>query len=81
MFFIFGYITGLLTAILIVATLAYFRRIIERVTETALKQVDLHGPRPKGYIFEAPSEAEQAREKILDYNKAKGKDTPINELL
>uniref|UniRef100_A0A6H1ZQH6 Uncharacterized protein n=1 Tax=viral metagenome TaxID=1070528 RepID=A0A6H1ZQH6_9ZZZZ len=79
--FILGYIAGIVTAILIVTTLTYFRRVIERKVNIIEKQIKVAGPRLKGFIIEPPSEAEEVRAQIIAKNKAQGKDTPISELL
>jgi len=50
---IIGIILGLLIAILIVATLTYFRRVIEHKVEITSKQIEAKGPKPKGFIIEA----------------------------
>lgn len=78
--FILGYIASIVTAILIVTTLTYFRRVIEHKINTIEKQTEVAGPRPKGFIIEPPSEAEEARAQIIAKNKAQGKDTLISEL-
>ena len=80
MLFILGYISGLLTAVLIVATLAYFRRVIEHKITTIEKQIDVVGPRPKGYIIDPEDESEEIRSKIISKNKKRGVDTLIDDL-
>ncbi len=67
--YVIGFIAGLLVAILIVATLTFFRRVIENRIEIVQKQVDIKGPRPKGYIIEPVSEAEDIREQVINKNK------------
>jgi len=79
-FILLGFIAGLLTATLIAVTLAYFRRVIEHKVNIIEKQVGVAGPRPKGFIIEPPSEADEARESIIAKNKAMGRGTPINQL-
>lgn len=76
-----GFITGLLVAILIVATLTFFRRVIENRIEIIQKQVDIKGPRPKGYIIEPVSEADDVREQVINKNKKRGLDTPLKDLI
>lgn len=81
LYFALGTITGLLIATLIVATLVYFRRVIEHKATIIEKAIENAGPRPKGFVMEPPSENEELRAQIIAENKKKGKDTPINELL
>ena len=77
---IIGIILGLLIAILIVATLTYFRRVIEHKVEIISKQIEAKGPKPKGFIIEAESDADEARNEIIAENRRKGRDTSISEL-
>jgi len=77
---IIGIILGLLIAILIVATLTYFRRVIEHKVEITSKQIEAKGPKPKGFIIEAEEEADEARNQIIAENRRKGRDTRISEL-
>ena len=78
--FLFGVLTGLAVAILFVITLIYFKGPVVHVTEVIKKQVVNAGPREKGHIYEAPSEAEDMRQDIIEKNRAQGKDTKIDEL-
>lgn len=80
MIFVLGIITGLLIALIIIATLTYFRRIIEKRIEIVQKAVDNKSPRLKGSVFIPPSDADYAREQILERNKSEGKDTPLSDL-
>ena len=80
MIFALGFITGLLISILIVATLTYFRRVLETKVTTIERLVESKGPKPKGFIYEPPSEADDIRAQIIAKNKKEGKDTPISEL-
>ena len=80
MLFTFGLIIGLLIAILVMVALLFFRHPIEkgmRSVETAIKNA---GVRPKGFIFEPPEEAEEARASIIEENKEKGLDTRLEDL-
>lgn len=81
MYFFLGIITGLVTAALIVATLTYFRRTIEHRVEILQKQTEATGPKPKGFIFEAPDEGALAREEIIQKNKSEGRDTHVKDLV
>lgn len=80
MMFILGYIVGLVTAVLIVATLTYFRRIIEQKSTIIEKQMANLGPRPKGFIVEPTGEAEESRQKIIEGNRKQGRPTSFSEL-
>lgn len=80
MIFILGIITGLLFSILVVLVLVYFRRSIEVKTQVIEKKIEAKSPRPKGFIVEPMSEAEQVREAIIERNRKAGRDTPISDL-
>jgi len=80
MIFATGIIIGLLIAILIVATLTFFRRVIEHKVTVIEKQIDVMGPKPKGFIVEPETDADEARSEIIAENKRKGRDTTISEL-
>ena len=80
MMFTIGILIGLLIAILIVATLTYFRRVIEHRVSIIEKQIDAVGPKPKGFIIEPEDEASEARNQIIAENRRKGRDTNISEL-
>lgn len=81
LYFILGIITGFLIAILIVAVLTYFRRLIEHKTVVIEKMIENAGPRPKGFIIEPDSDAEQSRARIIEENKRQGRDTKLEDLL
>ena len=76
-----GIIIGLLVAILTVATLMFFRRVIENKVTIIEKQVDAVGPKPKGFIIEPEDEASEARSEIIAENKKRGRDTTVEELM
>lgn len=78
--YIIGLIVGLITATLIVVTLAYFRRVIEHKVSIIEKQLENAGPKPQGFLIEPESEADQARAKIIAKNNAQGKPTKLSEL-
>jgi len=80
MLFAFGFIIGLLFSILVLLALVYFKRPIETNLQVIEKQIALKGPRPKGFIVEPESEAEQIRQKIIERNRKTGQDTRISEL-
>lgn len=81
LFYFLGIITGFIIAVLIVATLTYFRRVIEHKTVIIEKMIENAGPRPKGFIIEPDSDAEQSRARIIDENKRQGRDTKLEDLL
>lgn len=78
--FLFGFVIGVLIALLVVVTLIFFRRVIEQKTTIIEKKIENAGPHPKGYVFEPQSLADEARQKIIDRNKAQGRDTPVSDL-
>lgn len=79
--FALGFLCGLLISVLIVATLTYFRRVLETKVSVIEKTVENAGPRPKGFIFEPPKESDEVRAQIIEKNKEEGRDTPINDLI
>ena len=80
MLFALGLIAGLLIATLVVVTLTFFRRVIEKRIEIIQKQIEAKGPKPKGFIVEPPSQADDVREHVIEENRGKGLDTPIEDL-
>lgn len=78
--FFLGIIAGLLVATLVVATLTFFRRVIEKRIEVIQKQVEAHGPQPQGFVIEPLDEAEEAREAIINENRKAGRSTPLSDL-
>lgn len=79
--FALGVIVGLVLALLVVATLTFFRTQVERKVQIFERVVHQAGPRPRGKIFIPPSEADATREEIIKKNREQGKDTPIDELV
>ena len=80
LYFIFGIILGFVIAILIVATLTFFRRTIEHRVNIIEKQIESVGPKPKGFIIDPPDEIDDMRNEIIEKNKQEGRDTPISDL-
>lgn len=80
MLFFFGYIIGILNALTILVVMVYFRRPIEHTTTILQTQIENAGPKPKGYIFEPESEAQEIRSEIIQRNKARGIDTRLSDL-
>lgn len=78
--FAFGFIAGLCFAIFVLVALTYFKRPIESKLTVIEKQIEAKGPKGKGYLFEAQTDAEHARQAIIDRNTVAGRDTPLKEL-
>jgi len=81
MIFLAGIIIGLLIAILVVATMTYFRRVIENKVTIVEKHIEAVGPKPKGFVFEPEDDAEEARNDIIRKNAAMGRDTKLEDLM
>lgn len=81
MLFALGYLAGIVTATLIVLVLVFFRSSVERRVKIVERLVESAGPKPKGFIYEPPSEADEFRESVIAKNQAEGKDTRMEELL
>ena len=78
---IIGTVVGLLIAVLIVATLTFFRRPIEQKVEIIEKQVDSVAPKQKGFTIMPQTDAEESREKVKEKYREKGiEGIPIDEL-
>ncbi len=80
MSFALGFIAGIALSTLVIATLSYFRRLVEQKVDVIAKQIENAGPRPRGFIVEPDSEAEEARANIIARNRSQGRDTSISEL-
>lgn len=80
MLFLFGFLSGLLIAILVIVMLTYFRRVIEQKSIIIEKQIDRFSPRPKGFLIEPESEADIARKRIIEKNNQEGRSTKLSEL-
>ncbi len=79
--FALGFIAGLIIATLIVATLTYFRRVIEHKVTIIEKQIESVGPKPHGFLIQAESDADRARARIKFHNDAAGRPTKLSELI
>ncbi len=80
MFFILGFLLGIVTAGIIFVILAFFRAGIEKrvkIIETVLTRA---GPKPKGVIFLPDDEAETLRQERIKENSAAGRGTTLEEL-
>mgnify|MGYP001578385483 CR=1 FL=1 len=76
-----GFIAGLLFATFVLVVMIYFKRPIETKTQIIEKHIGVKGPGAgKGYLFEAQTDAEVARQAIIDRNTAAGRDTKLSEL-
>mgnify|MGYP001594997953 CR=1 FL=1 len=75
-----GVIIGLLIGILLLIALMYFRPVIQSKLDVAKSQIEAKGPKGKGYLFEAQTDADVARQAIIDRNTAAGRDTTLKEL-
>ena len=80
-YFALGFISALVLSVLVVATLTFFRRSIENKIEVVTKSLENAGPRPRGFIVNPETDAEEVRRKIIEKNQKQGKDTPISELI
>ena len=60
--------------------MTYFRRVIEHKVTVIEKQIEMVGPRPKGFIIEPDSEADEIRAGIIARNRSQGRDTKLSEL-
>lgn len=80
MLFALGYIAGLVTAGIIIATLVFFRAGIEKHVKIIETKIAQAGPRPTGAIFLPDDDATAARKAHVAENNRKGLDTPISEL-
>jgi hypothetical protein len=80
MIFILGFLTGMITALLIFTILAFFRSAIEQRIKVVEKRLEMVGPRPKGAILIPENDIDTARKRIIANNKAAGIDTPIEDL-
>ena len=77
-----GFIAGLALSATIVAILTYWRRPIEeKVKEIEEKIEAAHNPPPEAFIYDPESEANQAREQIIEANRKKGLDTRLSDLI
>jgi len=80
MIFVLGIIVGLLIAVVVALTTLFFRHPIHKVTTIIEKNVGTMGPRPKGFIIDPPTDAEESRSNIIAKNRKEGRDTPIEDL-
>lgn len=81
MLFILGLIAGLVLATFIATVLILMRKPVYQTTLPIVKALENAGPRSRGDIYIPRDDAEVARDRIVSENRAKGRDTPIQELL
>ena len=75
-----GFFIGIATSSMVFTILAYFRVAIERRVTIIEKKLGNAGPQPRGAIIMPEEEADVLRNKIIEKNRARGKDTHIDEL-
>ena len=80
MLFFFGLITGLLSAAIIILTVVFLRHPLEKYSRIVEQKVSSAGPQPRGMIIMPDSEADEAREEIIEENRQRGRDTRLSEL-
>jgi len=78
--FALGYTAGIATCVFLAAILTYFKRPIITMLANAETKIANAGPRPRGFVIEPISEAEDARAARIQENKERGADTRISEL-
>jgi len=78
--FYLGLMTGLIVALLVIATLAYFKVPVEKAVLQAERKISSKGPKPNGFIVVPPSDADEARQTIIERNNKLGKPTKLSEL-
>ena len=76
-----GFIIGLLIALLVVATLTFFKKAIMPHIEIVEQRLETAGPQRRGFIVEPDDEATETRAAIIEKNRSEGRDTRIDELL
>jgi hypothetical protein len=78
--FYLGLLTGLVVALLVIATLAYFKVPVEKAVIQAERYVSSRGPKPKGFVVLPTTEIEDARQEIIKRNSKLGKSTKLSDL-
>ena len=78
--FALGFIAGMATATLVVATIALFKRQVLTAVDRAQQAAERIGPSGSGAVFFPKDDVEVAREEIIRRNAEAGRDTPISEL-
>jgi len=80
MLFALGIIVGMLVLLAVICTLIYFRTSIEYRTKIIETRIQQAGPRPKGFVMEPESDADEFRRNIIADNRKMGRDTKLSEL-
>lgn len=81
MLFALGIVAGISLCTFAAVILSYFRKPIERTLEIVERRIELAGPRPRGFVLEPLSEADEVRQTIIERNAERGAATPISELM
>ena len=76
-----GYLTGIVTATLIVATLTFFKKAVVTKVERVERFLESKGPQQRGFIVEPDDEAEEVRQEVIEKNRREGRDTPLSDLM
>lgn len=80
--FALGVLTGIGICVFIAVILVAFRRPVEQAIEIVGRSIDTVSPvKPKGFLWEPESDADEARAEKIRENAERGADTPISELL
>lgn len=75
-----GVLIGLAIAALVVATLTFFKKVIQPHIEIVEQRLENAGPQRRGFVYEPEDDADVARSEIVERNRAEGRDTPIDQL-
>jgi hypothetical protein len=79
--FVLGFIASVVICVFIAVVLIVFRRQIEHAIEITEQRIDAISPvRPRGFIWEPESEADEARAEKIRENAERGMDTPLEDL-
>ena len=81
MFFILGFLTGLLFALFFITSILFFKEPIEKMVAIYSKQISNKKIKGKGAIIDSGDEYDDVRKEKIEENRRQGRDTNINELL
>ena len=76
-----GVLLGIAISALILVVLVVMQEPVNTQKRYIIDKLKEIGPKEKGLIIEPDSDAEIARQAIIEKNKQEGRDTPIEELL
>lgn len=79
--FFLGLLAGIGISVLVVATLAFFKKTIERHIERVVQTLENKGPQPRGFIVEPLDEVAEERERVIERNRKAGVDTKLSDLI